>query len=211
MHTPTKEEIISISGIHPLRVKNIYLFGSRLHGTNSEGSDFDYFVIAATLNEHVEIKKALDDGTLVNIHVVTPEKFKEDVRIYKMNRLECLFAPSEFKLLEKEPIKFDLNPKKFIPNVKFQSSESWAIAKSRIQDEDDVYRAKKSLFHSLRILDYGVQIVETGRINNFQSMNDVYDKIFSMELNSWEDIKNEFFVYKIELEKKLENSHYLCV
>jgi predicted nucleotidyltransferase len=38
---PTLDEIVKISGIHPSRVFNVYIFGSRVYGTSNDKSDWD--------------------------------------------------------------------------------------------------------------------------------------------------------------------------
>lgn len=200
----SKEDIIELSNIHPLRVKNIYTFGSRLHGTNNLDSDYDYFLVASTLNEHKEIKATNKNNLKLNIHVITLDKFKSDLNQYKMSRIESIMAPIDFIIMEKEPIAFSFKKDKIKKSIKYQSYESWSIAKSRINNEDDSYRAKKSAFHSLRMLDYGIQILEFNKIVDFGSMNHIYEKIKSPKIKNWDDIKKEFFSYKIELEKKLE-------
>jgi predicted nucleotidyltransferase len=52
----TKEEIIKASGIHPARILNIYLFGSRVYGNASDNSDWDVIMIAKTSSSETEIK-----------------------------------------------------------------------------------------------------------------------------------------------------------
>lgn len=203
---PTIEEIIESAKIHPSRVKNIYMFGSRLHGINRNDSDYDYFVIASTLNEHVEIKDKSENGMDLNIHVMTLDRFKKELNEYKMSRVESIFAPEEYKIMQKQPIQFLVKKDKIKKYVPYQSHESWQIAKSRIQNQDDSYRAKKSVYHSLRVLDYARQIIQFNKIVDFRSMNHVYEKLQSEEIKDWSDIKKEFFLYKIDLEKKLENS-----
>lgn len=83
------KEIIELSGIHPLKVRNVYVFGSRVYGYNRENSDFDIIMVAPNLEKHKEIR-----GEKYNIHIVTPDSFKEELlRNYKMTYMECVYAP----------------------------------------------------------------------------------------------------------------------
>jgi len=51
------EEIIEKSGLPPFKVKNIYLYGSRIYGTYHDDSDYDFIVIANNILEAQEIKR----------------------------------------------------------------------------------------------------------------------------------------------------------
>lgn len=188
-------KIIKATGIHPTRVKNIIGFGSQVYGTNSEESDHDFMAICASMNEHREIKT--DD---LNIHVVTPEFFQKGIELYKMTHLECLFAPEHFVLLGSWNKPFKINNEKLVMINKYKSFESWALAKERME-RGDIHRGRKSAFHALRILDFCVQIENNGKIVDFSSCNFMWDQLSSM--NSWEEIKENFFPLKLELEKSV--------
>jgi hypothetical protein len=51
---------------------------------------------------------------------------------------------------------------------------------------------KKSLWHALRILDFGTQILQHGKIINFQSMNHLYDEIVNNPCDDWEFYKHKY-------------------
>ena len=74
MMIPSLKEIVLVSGIHPLKFRNVYIYGSRVYGYNKENSDFDVILIAPNLLRHQEIK-----SEKYNIHIVTPDSFKEDL------------------------------------------------------------------------------------------------------------------------------------
>ncbi len=40
------EEVLLASGLRPIRVKNVYLFGSRVYGNATLSSDWDVLIIA---------------------------------------------------------------------------------------------------------------------------------------------------------------------
>ena len=71
---PTAQDIILHSGLHPKRVHNIYVFGSRVYKTNSDNSDWDIIMVANNSVEAIELKLEK-----YNIHIYTPDKFKEDL------------------------------------------------------------------------------------------------------------------------------------
>src|ERR1022692_2128612 len=92
----TPDEILKITKFHPLKVKNIYLYGSRVYGTASNQSDYDLIVVANSMIESVEIKH--DD---LNIHIHTPDKFRRDLFDLDMHNLECIFGPYRARIQEK--------------------------------------------------------------------------------------------------------------
>ena len=64
-----------------------------------------------------------------------------------------------------------MEPKQFAKKIITTASSSWHFAQLSHKDENIEY-AMKNVFHALRILDFGIQIKETGRIFDYGSMND---------------------------------------
>jgi hypothetical protein len=62
-------------------------------------------------------------------------------------------------------------------------------------EQGDYYIGVKSLFHSLRIPMFGIQIAKTGKIYDFSEANFIYDKIFSKEW-TWEELDSEFRILR---------------
>jgi predicted nucleotidyltransferase len=185
MIIPTASEVISRSGFHPSRVKNIYVFGSQVYGTTTQKSDWDFIMIANTPNTSEEIKS--ED---FNIHVVTQEHFLLNLKKHHSSSVEAYLAPSIFRL--KEDIQID-----WVPNISSLrhsfshiSSNSWVKCKKKIQ-KGDYYIGIKSLFHSLRIPLFGIQIAQTGIIQDFSVANHIHDKLFSKQW-SWNELDTEF-------------------
>lgn len=199
----TVEQIIEKVKIHPLRVKNVYCFGSRVYGTADDFSDWDYLLLGSTMQEHQEFKPEHD---LMNVHIITPDIFKKRLERHEIQPLECVFAPQEFRLLEKiDYLKdFKLNTN-ILKNIAFgESFTAWKTAKKRF-DEGDQYRGLKAVYHGLRILDFALQICDNKKIVDFTSMNYIWDEIKDTEEDDYYHYKNKYFPLKIKLEKKLRN------
>jgi len=181
---PTAEEVIKRSKIHPVRVKNIYVFGSQVYGTNTHNSDWDFIMVANTPNTNQEIRS----GDF-NIHVMTEEQFLKNLKDHHSSSVEAFLTPKEFRL--QEDVKFDWKPN--IPSLRHSfshiSSNSWVKSKKKIE-QGDYYIGVKSLFHSLRIPIFGIQIAQTGSID-FSVANYIHDKIFSKEW-TWDELDSEF-------------------
>ena len=182
---PTAEEVIKRSKIHPVRVKNIYVFGSQVYGTTSHQSDWDFIMVANTPNSNQEIRS----GDF-NIHVMTEDQFLKNLRDHHSSSVEAFFTPKEFRL--QEDVKFNWVPN--IPSLRHSfshiSSNSWVKCKKKLE-QGDYYIGVKSLFHSLRIPMFGIQIAKTGKIYDFSEANFIHDKIFSKNW-TWEELDSEF-------------------
>lgn len=182
---PTADEVIKRSKIHPVRVKNIYVFGSQVYGTVNKDSDCDFIMVANTPNTNQEIRS----GNF-NIHVMTEDQFYHNLKEHHSSTVECFFAPQEFRLLES--VKFDWKPNISSLRHSFShiSSNSWVKCKKKLL-QDDYYIGIKSLFHSLRIPMFGTQIATSGKIYDFSEANFIYDKIMSKEW-TWDELDTEF-------------------
>lgn len=202
---PTKEEIIDIIKFHPLKVRNIYLFGSQVYGTQREDSDYDFIVVACSMMDKQEIRH---DN--FNIHIHTPDIFLDGLKEYQMQYLECIYAPFFAKIQEKM-IQPDKNFSLKLDMLKYkgmgQSFNAFHKAKDRIID-GETFRGVKSLWHSLRILEFFRQIIENKKIVDFSASNE-YWKMISADLeehgdggdDDWDFYKNKYLPIKIELEK----------
>lgn len=66
--------------------------------------------------------------------------------------------------------------------------------------QNDDYIGKKSLFHSLRIADFGIQIAKEGKITSFTKpysknlVNESYMSLLNdvMSLNTWDELKEKY-------------------
>jgi len=180
------EDIIKASGLHPSRIFNITIFGSRVYGTHTDNSDWDIIIVAKNSVESIEIK-----SDLYNIHIYTPDKFKEDLDWHMPKNLECLFAPDWAKLKEDLKFQFKLNIPKIRHATSHVSSNSWVKCKKKLQIANEYNIGVKSLFHAIRIPMFSTQIVNFGEIRDFQCANWIWNKINEKEWN-WEELDSEF-------------------
>jgi len=198
--TPDLKEIIEISGIHPLKIRNVFIYGSRVYGYNREDSDFDIIMVAPNLIKHTEIR-----GEKYNIHIVTPDSFKEDLlKNYKIAYLECVFAPEWAILQEKEKYNLSLVKEKIKKEMLAQSFSTWRNAKQKMI-EGDTIRGNKSAYHALKILKFGIQMIEHGKIVNFSECNELYKEFENENFYEWFQIKDKYLEFKKQLEDKLKS------
>ena len=182
---PTLETIIKASGIHPSRIYNVYLFGSRVYLTADRKSDWDVIMVANNSVSSTELSRGL-----FNIHVYTPTKFQEDLDWHRRNNLECIYAPDWAKLKEDMKFTYVFDSKKLRHSISHISSNSWVKAHKKI-DLDEYYIGVKSLFHSIRIPMFATQIVKYDKIIDFGCANWIWDEIKSKHW-TWVELDSKF-------------------
>ena len=157
-------------------VLNIYPYGSQVYGTANVDSDHDYIIV---------MKSAfLDSGSFKDNAISNEDKsiqgvlysrggFQDAINNYEIGALECIFLSEDQVIQRKWPFKLNkLVHKDMSKNIIKKASSNYHIAKHQYADED-FERAKKGVFHALRILDFGIQIAEKGRIYDFSHANDM--------------------------------------
>lgn len=196
-------DVITHAAIHPLKCRNIYLYGSRVYGTNRVDSDYDIILIGSSMLEHEE-KEGQVGNSRLNIHIITPDKFQRDLERHDIMNLECYYSPAWVRLQEKTPFKFVLNKKKLAKNIIAQSFNSWQGGKHKLND-GDIYRGLKSVFHSLKMLMFAIQIMEHDKIIDYTAANYLHQEIHDCDEADWEYFREKYLEFKIELEKKLKS------
>lgn len=192
------QKVIALSGLPKWKIKNIYLYGSRIYGTHKISSDYDIMVVASTL-EPKEIK-----DPEYNIHIKTTDFFYDSLTNYKMVALECVFAPPSAIFKETFDYRKDFLIKdgKLKKSVLSQSHDSWMKGKFKIND-GDITRGTKSLFHSIRMLMFAIQLIENGKITDFSEANKHWEAIDSSDLLQWNKYKDLLLPLKQKMENRL--------
>ena len=166
-----------------ITIINVYQFGSTNYHTHHEKSDRDYVIVAEMDKEFTEIKP---QG--ISLQVYTLEHFQRELDNHKIEMIEAVAHP----LIENVKINYTFDPIKLRHSVSMKASNSYVKAKKKLTVEKDYYVAKKSLFHSLRILNFGIQLCQnSGEIVDW-NMKSLYDEIMDLpddetKWNEWED------------------------
>lgn len=158
--------------INDNNVVNIYEYGSHVYGTANKMSDNDYIIVC---NKWFDSKNT-------DIHVFTIDEFKRNIDICNISVLECLFLSK--KHIIKENIKFDINIDKYKLReyISTITSNSYVKGKKKltVTGDYDLRAGLKSIYHSLRILDYGIQLATDNQIYNYTNMNWVLADLYKM-------------------------------
>lgn len=168
---------------------NIYRFGSICYGTNNKNSDEDYICV---------VKEYIPSNN-INIHHYTVEQFQSHLELCDIQMLECIFLPKKHVLKELVEFNINIDKGKLRKSISTIASTSWVKGNKKLTvlGDYDKWLAIKSIFHSLRILDFGIQIAQHNKIIDFQSMNYVLFDIIKIsekydKIELWEKIKEKY-------------------
>lgn len=190
-------------------------YGSVVYGTYTPNtSDKDcicivYNSFADKIKEDNQAQYTFEDGTVHQMTFYTEDEFFERLENNEIDVLECVFSnysavrkilPDTYTLNfsiyadDYSPLAYSIYPEKIRDNFSKTASNSWVKCKKKLTvDKDFAPRVgKKSLWHALRLIDFGTQILCFGWIENFSSMNFLYDEIVNNECNDWEFYKNKY-------------------
>ena len=178
-------EIISRAKLNEKDLVAVYCYGSRVYGTFNNESDYDFIIITSN-----KTQEQFSDN-LININFFTSEEHQSRLETHEISAIECQFAPADSILLEKKKFKFKLDKSKLRHSLSAKSSNSWVKAKKKLTVEDsyNLNVGRKSLFHSFRVLDFGMQLANNGKID-FTSCNSLYKEI--MEHYEWSELFESF-------------------
>lgn len=171
-------------------ILNIYVYGSRVYGIATKDSDYDFIVIIN--DEAYTTDKVSEDNYDINIYSKT--QWVEMAKENNLNFCECYFLPEKFKVKEEFIPDFKIETPKLRSSFSQPSSNSWVKCKKKLTVEKDYapYIGKKSLWHSFRILMFGIQILSTGKINNYEEANFLYNEIVKNDNNDWQYYKEKY-------------------
>lgn len=172
----------------------VYPFGSRVYGSQREGSDYDYIVI---------VKRYPSTGSLIEVdditmHLFTVEGFQiaidnHDVRaleaIYLNKRLGRFLIPKNFKI----------DRGKLRVSFSTVANGAWIKGKKKliVAADYDKLLAIKSIFHSIRILDFGIQLASEGDISIPSNCNWLLKELLDLSVHYereelWEKIHSRY-------------------
>jgi len=160
---------------------SIYVYGSRIYETNTDNSDYDLLIINNKDVNNQEIKHKI-----VNIHLYTKNHFQELLNEHKIVAMEVYFNN------KMDNFTFNLNLQKLRKSISANANNSWVKCKKKLTvEKGDYYIGIKSLFHSLRMIDFGIQIAKNGKIIDYKSSNHIWKELNS-KYWTWDELYERF-------------------
>ncbi|KAL9656915.1 hypothetical protein ABK040_007007 [Willaertia magna] len=211
-------------------IKRIYLFGSRLYGTNSpNSSDYDFIIILNKQLDKIPNVFISSDRTTLELDINLNNKdihldivfldlqyFVTKVFLQRHNYKSLL--PIYLNNLNKiKPIwyetKFMFHIRTFwlkYLNVRLRQVHRslllWCrITAKRSFIENDIRRCRKNLLHAIRYLKYALQITNLGEIYNYQNVKKYFNKFFieTEKFTTWKEYDELFKPIHTKLRKEL--------
>lgn len=181
----------ALSDLHSVSVA-CFSYGSRIYGTYSDKSDYDFiYIVNDDMVEKLDDQYQFHDE---NISVYGLSKFQEMLNNHHIPAMECYFLPKKYTYHQLHRFQFELNLQQLRKSISEKTSHSWVKAKKKFEIEDDrnIYVAKKSLFHSMRIIDFGTQIAKSGKIENYHSCVELWNEIKDNPSEIWKDYETKY-------------------
>ena len=181
------------------KVLNVYLYGSKVYQCDTENSDTDYIII---YEQDIDISDTIiSESNNLNATLISPKYFQKMLDEQHITAIECFFLRNGWKY-ETQKFNFNLDLIKLRKSISSTSSNSWVKCKKKFKDNEE-WIGKKSLFHSLRILDFGIQLSKNNMINFTEPYSQALvsnlkcDTYINLLLDidtydSWEELKYNF-------------------
>lgn len=171
----TPEYICKELGLNIDDIFNIYPYGSRVYGTERPDSDYDFIIVFKS--------SMLPSGAFKDNAISNSDRTIQGTCYGRGGFIDAInnYQLPAWEALSSEPVKFKFpfNVSKYyekdmIKKVITQASNSFFMADSlwTIKDSPGMMdRMKKGVWHSLRIVKFGLQIKEHKRIVDFTDAN----------------------------------------
>lgn len=181
-----------------------FLRGSYVYGTSSPKSDIDHIMVVPDEYED-KLKSLFPDSEYdeyefvindLDYQIMTDRKFIEKVLLHDVVAIEGLylseklynnFNPVVKGSLDRYKQIFTLDKWKLRQAFSHVASNSWVKAKKKmtVEKDYDMYIGQKSLFHSLRLLHFAIDICEKGEID-YTGCVGLYNEIMYMQDPTWD-------------------------
>lgn len=179
------ETICRFLGEDPTKILNIYPYGSRVYGTYNEHSDYDFILVykSAFLDDGSFKRNARssEDREIQGI-AYSRTGFIDAINNYDISAIECLSLDDD-DIIKKVWKNFKITKyveKEMIKKIISKASASFHIAKEAYK-YDNIDQSIRGVYHTLRILDFGIQIKEHQKVVDFSTAKKYYDQMMNVD------------------------------
>ena len=185
-----KDLLSQLPDISDSDILAVYPYGSRVYGSSRAMSDYDFIIITKNLTQ---------DTLTLNNHIhATMYSYKDYINRlddHEISILECMSLPREMmvKAIVHPQLDF-IDVEKLRVSISTKSSNSLVKAKKKItlyDDRESKYIGLKSLFHSLRMIRFAIQLARFGKIVDFGECNELYDQMLNEPLD-WDYLLEKY-------------------
>lgn len=187
---------------------NIYPYGSVVYGTYVDGqSDEDFIVIVG--NCHQQFDAAQWECGNEQYSIYTVSTWEKKLERHDIDALECQFLPNYMVIQELHPFDFQLKTAMLRQSISGTASNSWVKCKKKLTVQKDFAPrvGKKSLWHALRILQFGTQLMMHKRIVDYACCNPMYDPIMNSGIDDWGFYKEQYQPIYNSLKSEFKIAH----
>jgi hypothetical protein len=178
-------------GIREEEVLAVYPYGSRVYGTARPMSDYDFIIIT----ENTTTGEALGLSNHIHATIYSLADYQQQLRNHEISVLECMSLPREMMVKSLvHPQLEAIDVQVLRQSISAKSANSLVKAKKKIElysDRTSQYIGLKSLFHSLRMIRFGMQVATHGRIVDYGECNELYFNMMQEPLN-WPYLKEKY-------------------
>lgn len=158
-------------------------FGSQVYGTALPDSDIDYLVVFP--DDYPFGGQELRSANL-NLQTYTTRELQAALMEQEIGALEAYFVPGSCL---SHHCTCTPNVPRLRHSLSQKSSHSFVKAKKKILVEQDYRTGWKSLFHSLRILVFGIELAQTGALTDFSAANAYWNELWAAQEMDWSKLQ----------------------
>jgi predicted nucleotidyltransferase len=203
-------------------VINIYHYGSYVYQTFNQSSDYDFlFIIKDTYSPQIKNVIINDIENPINVDVlmldkeytncqikfVKESKWKQMLFNNDIEAIEIFWLEPKYIIKNTKNFEFCINYDKIRENVSRTASNSFVKCKKKLELTKEYRIGKKSLWHSIRILMFGNQIMKYGYIKDYTEANIYYNDIVNNENNDWNHYKIKYKPIYNFLKSEFKKNH----
>jgi len=207
-------------------VVGVFLVGSRLWGSATYNSDYDFIVVHrnAKMSPHATLHNGEIDASA--LHLV--EFQKRVVEEHKFYELLCLWLPQEYRWKESNesaksnsPLtvslrnSFHLQPRTLFQSIDEETARDWRMAQKYVQ-KGNVERGKKTIVHAFRLMLLATQLIRDGKLWDFHAAQHYYEQMRAEFACDWahyaacyrpkfDELRSELLRLCVEPKKRIKN------
>lgn len=188
------DTLITTLNLNVSEILNIYQFGSRVYGTATQSSDWDFVIVVqnssdkipSNMNGFTEIHSKNITGNIYHL-----SRFQKRIDDNELQAFMCVFLDKKHKWMEKVQFSPKILYRKLLLSVYKEASRHFH-GRAQKYWKSDPHKSKKFIIHAIRDLLFGMQIVEFGKIVDYTAANRYFREILSENQTEWNYYRDKY-------------------